>query len=567
MRRLLFVCFWCVLLFALFTFPVYSLDDLPPGSHCIGMTTDGEPESPFYASWQFELPPPEVRQDPKFPGCTWGAVYYRGQPVRGAQVTLRFGSQTAHTRTYHYFEQEGPFYSMTAADLGAKHGDLLTLVVEFAGQRFERTFRAQPDLEGEQQVAVALEEIGVWSVGVRGAYTNTFAVVGDTLWAGGVDGLVAVPPQGAPQERTPDWRNPIVRALAVDLNGDVWAVGPSGVAQWKNGAWRQHTLPVAGYPHDLSVDPTTGDVWVMSDQYLEQAGPTAVSIYDGGWRTIGATLLIRGLAIDGSGDAWAATFGGGLFRRHGGRWAWISSDSPVPWYMTAARVQENPRRSVWLSSWPRSTTTPPECPVVQYDVRTGTWRCFTVADGLTGLKTLPSQATSVHALEIDSAGTVYAGTHSGVYMRVAESQWANIWPGGDEPVRALALVGEDVAIAASSAVYRLDRSARPGEPPQAAIEAPDQISPAAVLVLSGAAVDRDEQGGAIVAWDWRSDLDGPLCTSKERCVISASRLRRGAHHISLRVLDDEGMWSPAATVEVQVLDHMPIYLPAVLAAG
>ena len=30
--------------------------------------------------------------DPTFCGCTWGEVYYRGQPVVGATVTLQFGN-------------------------------------------------------------------------------------------------------------------------------------------------------------------------------------------------------------------------------------------------------------------------------------------------------------------------------------------------------------------------------------------------------------------------------------------------------------------------------------------
>ncbi len=558
------VCSWCALLLVLFALPAYSLDELPPGAHCIGMTT-GEPEEPLYASWQYELPPPEVRRHPQFPGCTWGAVYFRGQPVRGAEVTLRFGGQTAKTGAYHYFEQEGPFYSISAADLGAKRGDMLTLIVEFAGQRFERTFRAQPNAEGEQEVAVALEEVGVWSTWFRGPYTSTLAVAGDTLWAGGTGGLVAVAPQGAPQERTPAWPDKTVSALAVGLNGDIWAAGPAGVAQWNGSAWQQHTLPIAGSPFALEVDPAGGAVWVATDRNLGAWGPTALAVYDGAWREVRNNLLIRGLAVDAGGDVWAATWGAALYRRSGEQWMLADGSDAIPQYLHVVRIQEHPRRSAWVGASSLDIALDRACGVAQLDTSTGQWRCMTPAHGLPSLENLKERPADVYAIEFDVDGTAYAGTARGVYVRAAESRWANIRPGSHEPAGALAFVGEDLAMAGPSGIERLDLGAVPGVLPQAAINAPVQVSPADDLVLTGAAVDRDEQGGAVVAWDWRSDLDGSLCTTAERCTIPAAQLRQGVHHLSLRVQDDEGMWSTASTAETEVLANAPLFLPAVLA--
>jgi hypothetical protein len=72
--------------------------------------------------------------------------------------------------------------------------------------------------------------------------------------------------------------------------------------------------------------------------------------------------------------------------------------------------------------------------------------------------------------------------------------------------------------------------------PHPAQQAVDTVS------LRGAAVDDDELGRSIVAYEWHSDLDGLLSTQAADD-IPASALSAGDHVISLRVLDDEGVWS------------------------
>lgn len=76
----------------------YAADEppsaLPP--HCIG---SGPTNLPITTT------------DPTFCGCTWGVVYYRGQPVPGARVGLHFDEKTfvADTRYHHEFP-DYPYY-------------------------------------------------------------------------------------------------------------------------------------------------------------------------------------------------------------------------------------------------------------------------------------------------------------------------------------------------------------------------------------------------------------------------------------------------------------------------
>lgn len=80
------------------------------------------------------------------------------------------------------------------------------------------------------------------------------------------------------------------------------------------------------------------------------------------------------------------------------------------------------------------------------------------------------------------------------------------------------------------------------------------------LHFMGAATDNDENGDSIVAYEWRSDLNGVIGTSAD-FVLPLTALTEGTHVISLRVQDNEGNWAEAAprTILVQHLHfvHLP----------
>ena len=66
------------------------------------------------------------------------------------------------------------------------------------------------------------------------------------------------------------------------------------------------------------------------------------------------------------------------------------------------------------------------------------------------------------------------------------------------------------------------------------------------LVGHGADADAD---GSIVAYEWSSDLDGVLSTNAS---FTTSDLSWGSHIISLKVQDNLGAWSQAATQSLTV---------------
>jgi len=70
--------------------------------------------------------------------------------------------------------------------------------------------------------------------------------------------------------------------------------------------------------------------------------------------------------------------------------------------------------------------------------------------------------------------------------------------------------------------------------------------PDVMIHFNGAAWDTDEDGAYIVAYNWRSDLDGWL-SDQEDFTIPASALSVGTHTIYFKAQDDEGEWSPEDT--------------------
>jgi uncharacterized repeat protein (TIGR01451 family) len=79
------------------------------------------------------------------------------------------------------------------------------------------------------------------------------------------------------------------------------------------------------------------------------------------------------------------------------------------------------------------------------------------------------------------------------------------------------------------------------------------------LELSGEGTDNDEDGQAILGYQWRSDVDGVIGT-EQTAVLPLTDLTPTAHIISLRVQDDEGEWSSPVTLT------LPLHLLHPLAA-
>jgi hypothetical protein len=501
--------------------------------------------------------------DPKFCGCTWGEVIFYGRPVPGAAVTLTFDGEVETDVTCCMEEETEPYFGLTAHDLGARRGDVLTLTARFAGQTVERAIRAWPEAEGEQHVVLAFPERGVWSPWVTGGYTRALALAGDVVWAGGPAGVISVElSTGVSVVHTLPWADPFVRALAVGTDGRVWAAGDRGVAEFDGSGWHAHAAPPIGTPRALAVDPVSGAIWLGGGD-----ATGSVAVYTGIWQIAGTfDALVTALAVDGDRRVWAATWGDGVHRQNGsGGWTPYRAVNGLALDKVPATVAD--AGAVWLGTLPYLSGQGPRGGIARYDLTTGTWQVYTTAHGLPADALLPEAPAPVYALAMGEDGIPWAGTAAGVWFPAIEGWWAGytVTHGlrlGE--VKALVVKGETAVAATPAGLDRLNPSAPSGAPPVAQIidVSPLTLTAGATLTLNGSGWDRDEGGSRIVAWDWSSSIDGPVCTS-DTCTLPHSLFTPGAHAIALKVQDDEGMWSEPV-LETFVVEPHRVFLPLVV---
>lgn len=556
-------------LFAITTPPVDAQTDEEPsvlGPHCIG-------------TGPLTIPLPEAATE--FCGCTWGVVYYRGQPATQARVNLHFDSLRFVANTqYHREFPDYPYYVATGLALGAQRSDILTLTVPFAGETLVRPFRAWPadegESEGEQAISLVLPERGEWTTFFTGGYTRTLTIQGQTLWAGGPAGLTAfdlTTRQATPQ--TLPWPDPQVSALATGPNNSLWAAGPHHLATWDGQQWQAVAAPFAATIRALAIHPQTGDVWVGGGD-----SGSALARYDGqSWQTVSATAEpITALVIDQAGGRWIGTWEDGVYYQPDGPAdpdpGWIhyhTGDGLASDLVRSAAVGEG---SVWFGTAPALDTAGYQGGISRYDLSNGSWHRYTVTHGLPAAAALPGAPGRISALAVDDTGLAWAGTPQSVHLQATDRLWITD-TATLSPITALAAAGELVIAAqADGALRYLDRTVTPGQPPTAEFTTRNRSSLALTdtLHLTATAVDQDEApiGAAdqILAWDWQSAVDGPLCTTAGECTLPASILTPGEHTISLRVQDDEGVWSAPVTTTVTIQAEAPasegqVYLPVI----
>ena len=81
--------------------------------------------------------------------------------------------------------------------------------------------------------------------------------------------------------------------------------------------------------------------------------------------------------------------------------------------------------------------------------------------------------------------------------------------------------------------------------------------------FEGYGIDNDEDGESIVAYNWRSSLDGELST-EATFTLPLHSLSHGTHTIFFKVQDNEGYWSEEAVTILEVNNQSSIYLPLVI---
>lgn len=500
--------------------------------------------------------------NPNFCGCTWGEVYFQGQPVVGAVVTLTFGEGVVTKTTRSIALEPYPYFDLTAHDLGARRGEVLTLTATFAGETVTRTFRAWPDAGGEQYVALALTMSGVWQPWLTGGYTRALALDGDTVWAGGPAGLISVSlTSGISVPHTLAWTEQSVRALAVTNAGHVWAVGAGGVAEFDGVTWQSHALPVVGTPRALAVSSAGNMVFIGggdSQGYVAWHAGTFMLAWD-------FSAPVTALALDTAGRLWAGTWGAGVFRQDGqGGWTQFRDTLGLAsdWVLAATASTD----AVWFGTSPYLSGSGPRGGIARYDLATGVWRVFTTTHGLPADAWLPQTPAPVYALAVDPRGWVWAGVADGVrYLPTGESWRPYTAIHGLRAGPAMALAARDADVIATSAVglERLRRAAPLDNPPAAQIDSvsPETLLPGGILTLQGSG--NVAAGRRIIAWDWASEVAGPLCTAAD-CALPHALFAPGAHRLAFRVQDDAGLWSAPVSAEMTVRQGWCVFLPLAL---
>lgn len=244
------------------------------------------------------------------------------------------------------------------------------------------------------------------------------------------------------------------------------------------------------------------------------------------------------LAFDGAGSLWVGTASGLARRNPGGGWlTYTSGNSGLPLGQVTALAVDAERGRIWLGDGSGGG-------LAVYTPTTGMWQAYT------------PPFTDVAAIAVDSAGLVWVGSasHGGLAILRPDGSWVTYAADtsnlpGDRVLALLADPGGGVWIGATAAgagqhsgVIHLMM----GTPPIATIQAIKPSNPVQtrdVIEFRADGLDTDENGAAVLSYEWTSNLMTAPLGSTARFTLPASALPAGQHTLRLRVLDNEGTWS------------------------
>jgi len=488
--------------------------------------------------------------------------------VAGALVTISFNGGIITDVTAYGEAEPYPYYARTADSLGARRGDWLTITVSYAGEVISRVIRAFPDEIGDQEVAMVFPHRGYWEHFGDSGLVRAIVFSDTTLWAGGPWGLARWDVKTGLSE-TVDSGLPSkdVWALILDNSGHLWVGTSGGVAEYDGTSWRTHDTGLASDKiHALTVNRFNGHVWVGASD-TQNGG---VAEYDGStWQAYGdfngsRPNAVEALEVDENGHLWVGTAGGGASRWDGATWETFTTDEGLNSNYVYALAAEP--GGIWFGTRAYWTAQGELGGVSRYDLDDGAWEVYTSPLGLP----LPN----VYSIAIDGEGRKWFGTWgNGIAVlddRFAPSVWVTYTMADGlitDNIRTLAWGAGTMWAGTPHGIERLVDEI-PGQPPECRIITPSasfitiSVSSSEVI-FSGEGRDNDEGGSSTVAYEWRSDLDGPLSTFASFDGGSVN-LSPGLHRITFRVQDDEGVWSEPCTVTVAVLQQWRVYLPVVV---
>jgi PKD repeat protein len=158
-------------------------------------------------------------------------------------------------------------------------------------------------------------------------------------------------------------------------------------------------------------------------------------------------------------------------------------------------------------------------------------------------------AYSTRATSVPVAINYAGGTsNTTVNQRVNGSQWNSLgtfYFNGTGSVVITAANGDTVSTCADGVKFTLISS---NVPPVATIDSitPSPADPGQSVTFTGHGTD---QNGSVTGYEWSSSKDGIIGTSAS---FSSSTLSAGVHTITFRVMDNENVWSQAATASLTI---------------
>jgi hypothetical protein len=266
------------------------------------------------------------------------------------------------------------------------------------------------------------------------------------------------------------------------------------------------------------------------------------------WLTDTAPGDSYALAFDADGILWVGTYGGLARRNTDGTWTtYTRINSGLPLARVTALAMDGERGRLWLGDAVGGG-------LAVYTPTAGLWRGYT------------PPFTDVAAIAVDTAGLVWVGSASsgGLAALRPDGSWATYTAGtsalpGD---RILALLPDPAgglwigATAAGPGQHSGVAHLAIGTPPIATIQAIKPTYPVwtrDTVEFRAGALDTDEDGAAILRYEWTSDLMPVPLGNTARFTLPATALPAGQHIIRLRALDNEGTWSTPVETKLRIM--------------
>jgi len=481
-------------------------------------------------------------------GCTWGAVVADGVSVSNADIKLSIGGQTITRTTALASSDPFPIYDLHADVISATYGSLATVTASYQGNTLTRTVRLVPNINGEQLLNFVFPQDHHWEKQADIGVARGLVLSGTTLWIGTPAGPVLLnTATNVSSTLNTGLSSASVQAIAVAPNGHVFVGTASGLSQFDGTAWTAQNLGLAvSNVRALAIAPN-GDVW--AGVYGASGG--GLSRFDGtswqvqsGYNT-SLSNLVTALQFDSAGNLWVGTDDAGVSRWNGSAWQTFgTADGLASKTVTSLAAEPG---AMWIGTLGYLTAGGTFGGVSRYVLATGKWTTYNQASGLA--------SNNVTSIVIDNRSRKWFGTGASGISRFDNQNWNTFTDArglGANAIRALAAGPDGTVWAGSSA--RVDRWAPgTGSTPPTVSQPQVRWSPTHELAFSVTAVaaTATDTDSGIRSLEWRSDISGDLGT-EITFTLRAAVLQGGTHTISVRAIDNNGVWSAPVSTSLTI---------------